>query len=295
MRARHWWMALALAVAAHGAHAGLFDDEEARKSIKITNDRLDALQKDLDARLTALDQQIKGLGLVELFNQVEAIKADVARIRGQVEVLTHELTESQKRQRDLYVDLDSRMRKLEAGPGGVVPAPIADAAAPAVNPGAAPAAGSSAAPVAGTLPPAAPAVAGTPALAASASPAPATEQRLYDGALEQFKRGDYAGAIGSFGTFVKTYPKSPLAASAQYWVGNAQFARKDYRAAIAAQRQLLASYPDSTKVPDALLNIASAQAELGDSASSRRTLEELIAKYPQSESAGKAKQRLGMK
>jgi len=296
MRARHWWMALALAVAAHGAQAGLFDDEEARKSIKVTSDRLDAVQRDLEARLTALDQQIKGLGLVELFNQVEAIKADVARIRGQVEVLTHELTESQKRQRDLYVDLDSRMRKLEAGPGTVVPAPVTDAAAPAVNAGAAPASGSSGAPVAGTLPPPVPAVAGTPPpLAASASPAPATEQRLYDGALEQFKRGDYAGAIGSFGTFVKTYPRSPLAASAQYWVGNAQFARKDYRAAIAAQRQLLASYPDSTKVPDALLNIASAQAELGDSASSRRTLEELITKYPQSESAGKAKQRLGMR
>lgn len=296
MRARHWWMALALAIAAHGAQAGLFDDEEARKSIKATNERLDSLQKDLDARLAALDQQIKGLGLVELFNQVEAIKADVARIRGQVEVLTHELAESQKRQRDLYVDLDSRMRKLEAGPGAVVPAPVTEAAPPAPAAGAAPTTG---APVAGTLPPQtptpAPAVAGAPALAASAAPAPATEQRLYDGALEQFKRGDYAGAIGSFGTFVKTYPKSPLAASAQYWVGNAQFARKDYRAAITAQRQLLASYPDSTKVPDALLNIASAQAELGDSASSRRTLEELIAKYPQSESAGKAKQRLGMK
>jgi tol-pal system protein YbgF len=289
-------MALALAVAAHGAQAGLFDDEEARKSIKVTNERLDSLQRDLDARLAALDQQIKGLGLVELFNQVEAIKADVARIRGQVEVLTHELTESQKRQRDLYVDLDSRMRKLEAGPGAVVPAPVTDAAAPAPNAGVAPVAAASGAPVAGTLPPPVPAVSGTPPpLAASASPAPASEQRLYDGALEQFKRGDYAGAIGSFGTFVKTYPRSPLAASAQYWVGNAQFARKDYRAAITAQRQLLGSYPDSTKVPDALLNIASAQAELGDSASSRRTLEELISKYPQSESAGKARQRLGMR
>jgi tol-pal system protein YbgF len=294
MRARHWWMALAFALAAHGAHAGLFDDEEARKSIKLTNERLDSLQKDLDARLAALDQQIKSLGLVELFSQVEAIKADVARIRGQVEVLTHELAESQKRQRDLYVDLDSRMRKLEAGPGAVVPAPVTEAPAAA---GAAPAAGTAAGPVAGSLPVAAPppAVAGTPALAASATPAAATEQRLYDSALEQFKRGDYPGAIGSFGTFVKTYPRSPLAASAQYWVGNAQFARKDYRAAIAAQRQLLQSYPDSTKVPDALLNIASAQSELGDSVAARRTLEELIAKYPQSESAGKARQRLGIR
>ena len=134
-----------------------------------------------------------------------------------------------------------------------------------------------------------------PALAVSVVPAPASEQRLYDGALDQFKRGDYPGAIASFGTFVKTYPRSPLAASAQYWVGNAQFARKDYRAAIASQRQLLQSWPDSTKVPDALLNIASAQSELGDSASARRTLEELISKFPQSESAGKARQRLGIR
>ncbi len=292
MRARHWWMALAFAMAAHGAQAGLFDDEEARKSIKATSDRLDATQRDLDARLTALDLQIKSLGLVELFNQVEAIKAEIARIRGQVEVLTYELTESQKRQRDLYVDLDSRMRKLEASPGNVAPAPVTDGTAPAAGADAAPAAGAPGAPVAGTLSPAVP---GAPSLAASATAATAGEQRLYDGALEQFKRGDYVGAIGSFGTFVKTYPKSPLAASAQYWVGNAQFARKDYRAAIVAQRKLLASYPDSTKVPDALLNIASAQSEMGDSASSRRTLEELITKYPQSESAGKAKQRLGMR
>ena len=305
MRFRQWWMALALVALASSAHAGLFDDEEARKKITLTNERIDALQKDLDARLAALDQQIKNQGLVDLFNQVEAIKADIARIRGQVEVLTHELTESQKRQRDLYVDLDSRMRKLEAGPGVNVPAPVVEA--PASAPGLAanagvtpPVATGAATPAAGSPPgiaasPPAPAVAGTPALAASASPAPASEQRHYDGALDQFKRGDYPGAIANFTTFVKTYPRSPLAASAQYWVGNAQFARKDYRAAIATQRQLLQSYPDSTKVPDALLNIASAQSELGDGASARRTLEELIAKFPQSESAAKAKQRLGVR
>ena len=78
-------------------------------------------------------------------------------------------------------------------------------------------------------------------------------------------------AAGGFTAFVKAYPKSPLAPSAQYWIGNAQFAQKDYRAAIASQRQLVAAYPDSAKVPDALLNIASSQFELGDAAASRRT------------------------
>jgi tol-pal system protein YbgF len=123
----------------------------------------------------------------------------------------------------------------------------------------------------------------------------ATEQRAYDAALDQFKGGNFGAAIASFTAFVKTYPRSPLASSAQYWIGNAQFAQKDFRAAIASQRQLLAAYPDSPKAPDALLNIASGQFELGDAASSRRTLEELVAKHPQSEAAAKARQRLAVR
>jgi tol-pal system protein YbgF len=290
--------ALALGASLQVAHAALFDDEEARKRIVITNERIDRLQKDLDARLAAVEQQAKNQGL-DLFGQLEQIKADLARIRGQIEVLTHELTEAQKRQRDLYVDLDSRMRKLETVPAQAAapaPADVAAAAAPAGTPvagGTAPAGTPIAAvappPSGGTTPP----LSGT--LAVPASTPAGNEQRAYDTALDHFKRGDYANSILGFGGFVKTYPKSPLAPSAQYWVGNAQFARKDYRASIAAQRQLIALYPDSQKVPDALLNIASAQSELGENGASRRTLEELVTKYPQSESAGKAKQRLGMR
>ena len=270
--------ALALVCAAPAVHAGLFDDEEARKQIAATSARLDKVQKDLEARLAALEQQAKNQSL-DLLRDLEAIKADVARIRGQIEVLTHELSEAQKRQRDLYVDLDTRMRKLEGGPGPAAGTPATD---PAAAPAGANAAAAPTVPAAGAPPPATPAT--TPAT---------NEQRAYDAALEAFKRGDYGGAIGGFQSFVKTYPKSALAPSAQYWVGNAQFARREYRPAIASQRQLIQLWPDSAKVPDALLNIASAQAELGESAAARRTLEELVGKYPQSESAAKAKQRLG--
>ncbi|MFO1395453.1 MAG: tol-pal system protein YbgF [Burkholderiales bacterium] len=270
---RYAFAVFALTTLAHAAHAGLFDDEEARKRIDATAQKVDKLQRDLEARLTAVEQQAKSQGL-DLLNELEAIRSDVAKIRGQIEVLTYELAEAQKRQKDLYVDLDTRLRKIEAGPGSGA----ADAAA-----GGAPVAGDAAA---------APAGAGA---APPMVPASANEQRAYDAALDQFKRGDYAGAITGFQSFVKTYPRSPLAASAQYWVGNAQFARKDYRSAIASQRQLIQLWPDSAKVPDALLNVASAQGEMGDNAAARRTLEELIAKYPQSDSAQKAKQRLGMR
>ena len=276
--------ALAAAFAGGVAHAALFDDEEARKRIAETNVRLTQVQKQLEDRVATLEQQLKSQGLVEMFGAVEQLKADIARMRGQIEVLTHELGEAQKRQRDLYVDLDSRMRRLETANASAGAAP----AAPAVAGGPAPP-GAVAPPAAASAVPAA-----VPAPAAPVADA-AAEQRAYDAALEQFKRADYPGAIAAFGAFVKAHPKSALAPSAQYWIGNAQFARRDFRAAIAAQRQLVQQYPDSAKVPDAMLNIASAQGELNENAAARRTLEELIAKYPSSEAAAKAKQRLGVR
>jgi tol-pal system protein YbgF len=272
---------VSLALAAAHAHAGMFDDEEARKSIAATQARLDGLAKTLDARMTTLEQQSKQLGF-DLLRDIEGIKSDIAKIRGQIEVLTYELNEQQKRQRDLYVDLDSRLRKIEtaAASAGVGMPPSTDPNAGTPPTSVANAQATSASPP----PPAVPVM-----------PVTAQEQKSYDAALDQFKRGDYNGAIASFQSFVKTYPKSLLASSAQYWIGNAQFARKDYKTAIQSQRTLIQSWPDSPKVPDALLAIASAQSEQGDNASARRTLEELMAKYPQSEAAGKAKQRLGMR
>ena len=253
---------LTLTLLALPARAALFDDEEARKRIADVNARLATVQKQLDDRITALESQLKSQGLVDLFNQVEQVKADVAKLRGQVEVLTFEVEQSQKRQKDLYVDLDTRLRKIEGGPGNPAAGDAAPGAAAAASP--------------------------TPASVA----APANEQRAYDTALDQFKAGNYAGAIVNFSAFVKAYPKSSLAPSAQYWIGNAQFAQKDFKGAMATQQKLVATWPDSSKVPDALLNVATCQVELSDAAGSRRTLESLVARYPQSDAAVKARQRL---
>ena len=247
----------------------MFDDDEARKRIEALRGRVDQIERLLIQRLDALET--KSAGVVDLFKDVEQIKADVARLRGQYEVLTYELEQAQKRQRDLYLDLDSRLRRLESAPAAAGAAGASEA--PPVTAG-------------GT----APAVAGQ--TSPGRVPDIAGEQRAYDAALDLFKSGNYPAATASFQAFTRTYPRSPLAPSAMYWAGNAQYAQKDFRAAIATQRQLLGAFPDSQKVPDALLNIASAQIELGDNAAARKTLEEIVVKYPTSEAAGKARQRL---
>ena len=256
---------LALQLASMPARAALFDDDEARKRIDGLKVRVDQLERSVLQRLDTLEA--RSAGLVDVLRDVEQIKADVAKLRGQYEVLTYELEQTQKRQRDLYVDLDTRLRKLEGGPGA--PGASGD---------------TSTTPSGGTVA-AAPPATGKPGDAGA-------EQHAYDSALEQFKGSHYPAAVSGFQAFAKSYPKSPLAPSALYWAGNAQYAQRDFRGAIATQRQLLSTYPDSQKVPDALLNIASCQAELGEATPAKRTLEEIVSKYPTSEAAGKARQRL---
>ncbi|MDR2016740.1 MAG: tol-pal system protein YbgF [Burkholderiales bacterium] len=235
----------------------LFDDNEARKRIEQTNVRLSQIETQLNERVTMLEQQKSSLAVLDLSAQIDAIRNELAQLRGQIEVLTYELSEAKRRQRDLYTDLDSRLTRLE---GSGVPSAVAgDSAASNTR--------------------------------AAGESDEAAEQKVYDAAMEQFKHGDYAGAAAAFTTFAVTYPQNPLASSAQYWVGNAYFAQRNYKAAIVAQTQLLQKYPDSPKVPDAMLNLASAQAELGDRTAARKTLQEIIARHPSSEAAAKARQR----
>ena len=97
------------------ARGALFDDDEARRRIDGLKTRVDQIERTLADRLDALEA--KSAGLADMFRDVEQIKNDIAKLRGQYEVLTYELEQAQKRQRDLYLDLDGRVRRLEGGPG----------------------------------------------------------------------------------------------------------------------------------------------------------------------------------
>ena len=56
-------------------------------------------------------------GVIQLMNQVETLQAELNRLRGQLEVLSNGLENAQKRQRDMYLDLDTRLRRIEAQSG----------------------------------------------------------------------------------------------------------------------------------------------------------------------------------
>jgi tol-pal system protein YbgF len=248
--------------------------DEARRRIEGLRQELSQQGKDNEERIQRLEESIRNIGVIELVRQIDALNAEIARLRGQLEVVSNENQQVQKRQRDFYLDLDSRMKRLEGGSGAAGAPP--------------PSAPESATPATGFSPQ-------TPATTVAKAPTreeQAREVKAYDSASNLFRRNDFASAVDAFRAFVKDYPASPLAANAGYWIGISYANMRDYRNAMAAQQDVLTRYPQSPKAPDAMLAIAAIQAEQGDSGSARNTLEDIIARFPTSEAAGKARTRL---
>ena len=262
-------------LAAGPAAAGLFDDEVARKQIAEQQKRVDELRRQTDgigARLLKIEEDAKTQPVLAIAGEIEKLREEIRALRGQIEVLGNGIENVSKRQRDMYVDLDLRLRRFEQPGAAIAPT------------GSAPAAAAPGAPAAGGPEP--------PKAAASAAPVNADENDTYERAQAQRRIGNYQGAIAAFQEFIRKYPKSTLAPRAQYWIGDSYFNLRDFKSAIASQQKLVATYPDSTSVPDALLNMASSQLESGDGATARKTMDGLVARYPSSEAAEKARRRI---
>ncbi|KAB2964572.1 tol-pal system protein YbgF [Zoogloea sp.] len=236
---------LLVGVCATQAQAGLFDDEEARA-------RINSLRNELAGRIEKVEAN-HSRAQIELANQIEELKTEIARLRGENEVLTNDLANANKRQKDFYVDLDNRLRKLESTPAAEAPQQQA-----------------------------------TPAAAAD----PAAESRDYEAALTQLRGAKYKEAAAGFIAFTKAYPASSFLPSAHFWAASALYQLKDNVGAAEQYNKVATQWPDDSRAPDALLGLASTQQARGDNVGASRSLEKLVAKYPSSSAAQIARQRL---
>src|SRR5882672_4636177 len=103
------------ALAAPAAHAGLFDDDEARRAILDIRQRIDTnnqKQTEANARLTEQVDQLKR-SLLDLNNQLEQLRAENAKLRGTDEQLARDLSEVQRKQKDIQSGVDDRIRRFE--------------------------------------------------------------------------------------------------------------------------------------------------------------------------------------
>lgn len=252
-------LSISLLVSA-ASHAGPVEDAVARVG------ELNKLVQTQNERISRLEAQLQNQGLLGLLNQVEALKADVARLRGSQEELGHLQEKADKRTKDLYADLDERLKELANRP----------VAAPADAIRLQPSQSLVVAPV-------------MPVATADAE----AEAKSYEIAHALIKAGKYKEAIGAFQSFVAQYPGGPLAANALYWMGISQVTgNSDFKGAAESYQRLLKDFANSPKVPDALLSLARAQIQLDDKEAARGTLNQLLSKHPASKAAENGKKLL---
>jgi TolA-binding protein len=141
---------------------------------------------------------------------------------------------------------------------------------------------------------------------ASSSSAPNAAQESYQAAYLDLTRGRYPLAISGFREFVRRFPESPLADSAQYAIGESYFSlarasaaagqteksRQEMEQSVLEFRRVLLNYPRGSKVPTALYKEALALTELKQTALAQARLQYLLDHFPQSEEAPLAKERL---
>ena len=239
----------------------------------------------LDERLKRIERLIGSEGLLKLFEEVESLGTEVRELRGQIEVQAHTIEQLKQSQRQLYLDTDHRLKRIESAQAAQSTGPLPQPSIPAA-PAQIPASQTAAGNV--PMPEPAPAASTTETTGVD----PFAEQQAYQGAFDLLKAGRYEDAAGAFRQFIAEYPTGTYADNAQYWLGETYYITRRFAESVQEFQRLIAQHPNSQKLTHALLKIGYAHDELGNAAEAERVLGELISRHPQSAAAGLARKRL---
>jgi len=227
--------------------------------------------KDLDTRLARIERVVANQSLLDLANQGESLRSDLRAMHNDVDQLTNSVETSRKQQRDLYADLDRRMKAVESRGAGVGAATAGDAGAG--QPGAA--------------------LGGAGVAGGAADNGQGSDDKAaYQSAFALLKDSQYDRAIAAFQKFLASFPNSQLADNGQYWLGEAYYVNRSFPEAQAAFQRVVDKYPQSRKRPDALLKIGYCQYELKQPELAKSTLISVTTQFPDTSAAHLAQQRL---
>jgi tol-pal system protein YbgF len=250
-----------------------------------------AQRASLADRVAALEQQAtSNQGNVELVNQIAQLRSELQAQRAQIEELQHQLETQQQTSRTQYIDLDSRLGRIE---GGATPAaaPALPAPPPAGKPAPRP-----------SRPAASTAKATMPAASADTLPSVhgdagalaqgAGERAAYDDAFSALRAGQYAESARRFQAFLTQYPNGTYAPNALYWLGESYYVTQNYTLAQQQFQALLDRYPTHDKAPGALLKVGLSQFGLKQTDAAEATLQQVVTRYPGTDAATTAQDRL---
>jgi tol-pal system protein YbgF len=240
------------------------------------------LQKEVDTKLQPLAARIDGKAdtkaLLKLSEEIDKLRQDLAGLRGQLEVVSNDIANTQRRQKDFYTDLDQRIGALDQKYAAVETRQQALENKQSTL----------------DSKPATPTKAGdsSTAIAPPDADERLSEQKTYDLALGHFKSENYRAAAQGFTDFLKRFPDSSNLAQAYFWLGSSHYALQDCVSAIPAFQTVVSRFTNSQRAPDAMLSLAECQRDLKDKAAARQTINNLIKRFPTSPAAKTGKELL---
>jgi tol-pal system protein YbgF len=213
----------------------IFGDDEARKAVLEVRGKLEVFQRETLRQLNELARQQadieQRLGRLEQGqrvnldqqNQLEALRQEVARLRGQLEVQANEMAKTRKQQEGLSAAMDSRLKQFEPVQVTIDDQAVSveqsekrayDAALEMFR----------ASDFKG-------AIASFQAFQKSYPESPYVPLVLYWQGGAQYASGDHKGAIGTLEQLARKYPNNPRVPDAMLILGNAQADAGDRKSA----------------------------------------------------------------
>lgn len=268
-------------------------------------ERLTELSQRSEAKLSAVQGQLKKLSeemsrqgrlidnraMLDMIQQVDEVSEDIGLLRGEIEVQGNDINEIKKRQRELYLDIDRRLRDLESG--ATTQAPAGQISVPQV--GTTASAGiATTAQQAPSVEPSTPEPATSTTASVSQTPSAtlSAEKAAYQAAFDTLKEGRYKQAKTELKTFLDKYPKSSFAGNAQYWLGEAHYVTRNFDQGVVEFEKVLKTYPTSNKVPDAMLKLGYTFYERKQFDQAKAILQDLRERFAKTTAARLATKRL---
>jgi len=233
-----------------------------------------AQRQSLADRVAVLEQQAAGNQVsVDLLNQMTQLRSEIQALRSQNEELQHKLDQLEQGGKAQYLDIDSRLTRLEGGAPVTSSSTLPSPPTPAAE---------------ATVADPAPVVYGDPGTLAQG----ADERGAYDAAFDVLKSGRYAESAQQFQAFLDAFPNGTYAPNALYWLGESYYVTQNYELALQQFQSLLGRYPTHDKAPGALLKVGLSQYGMQDMDAAEATLTEVTTRYPGTDAARTAEDRL---
>ncbi len=262
---------------------------------------------------------------------IEDLRREISSLRDQLDIQTFELEKLRRRQRELYDDLDARLRQEERvtasmptpGEGGSAPsslvpteptqsADISQAtrvSGSGVSEIETPGSSSNASSVAADAVTKTSESSVDSIVVGSAIPTTVTsgqalksttvsnavsvsEEETYDAAFDLLKQSLYADAAVAFIQFIQRFPNSELTDDAWYWMGEARFVTREFSQSLGAFQNVINNFMGSPRIPASYLKVGYIQYEYGAYIKARETLNFVLSSFPNHRVVVNAKARL---